>query len=313
MLRSAIVRRTLAILLAVLALGCSRDAWLSVPPATAGSEARVPDADPGPAPDRRAQDGDFIEQAPGVLLRGLTRGEKSTVYAILNTERSACDQPHSLAQSLRDDPGCHDSTAISQFVADAVRAGASAADIRHDIPIVLAKLEPKSIDLDGRPVYGPEQAPVTVVVFADFECPHCRMEAGHLREVIDGSQGKARLVFKHFPLGHHEVAKRAAVAAEIAHHEGKFWAMHDLIFDNQLDLTEPLIADLAQQAGLDPGRFAAAYAADAGLKAVEADIAEGKALGIAATPTVYVNGREVNRVLFGGTVEGFIEDALSRQ
>lgn len=273
---------------------------LSIPPA---GGTRVPDADPRP---------NFIHEAPGVALRGLSREEKGVFFTILNTETSACNQPHSLAQSLRDDPSCRDSQIVAQFVADAIEAGAAAADIRHDIPVVAKALTPQPIDIGGRPVYGPEHAPVTVVVFADFQCPHCRLEAPKLRAAIDAAEGQAKLVFKHFPLGHHQVAKRAAVATEVAHRAGKFWAMHDQIFAHQGELTEALLAELAAQIGLDAAKFATDLDADVGIEAVEADHAEGQRLGIAGTPAVFIDGRQFNAVLLGGTLEAWIEDARAR-
>lgn len=271
---------------------------------------RVPDADPGPGPS--STDSDFIHEAPGVSLRGLSRGQKDVFFSLVNTESSACDRGHSLAQSLRDDSDCYDSTVIAQFIADAIEAGASTEDIRHDVPVVTTALQPKRIEIGGRPVYGPVHAPVTIVVFADFECPHCRIEASKLQDVVNRANGKARLVFKHFPLSFHPLAKRAAIAAEIAHRDDKFWAMHDRIFSNQHQLTEPMLLDFAAKIGMDAAKFKAAYDADAAIDLVEADVDEGKRLGIAGTPTVYVDGRQVNQVLFGGSLEGWLDDALRR-
>lgn len=290
-----------------LSTSCDGRGRLSVPPA-GDSSVRVPDADPGVT----GNDANFIDEAPGVRLRGLSDGQRDVFFSIINTESSACDEPHSLAQSLRDDEACHDSKVAAQFIADAIAAGASTADIRHDVAVIVATLKPKRIDIGGRPVYGRAHAPVTVVVFADFECPHCRLEAPRLRKAIDRSNGKARLVFKHFPLGHHEVAKRAAVATEIAHRAGKFWAMHDAVFANQHRLTEPLLSELAANIGLDEQKFATAMQASTGKDIVESDHREGTRLGVLGTPTVYVDGRKVNDVLFGGTVEGWIDDAIQR-
>jgi len=291
---------------------------LAVPPAE-GTQVRSPEPDPGGAqPSTLASpaspgDDDFIHEAPNVSLRGLSRGQKDVFFSIINTETSACNRPHSMAQSMRDDPGCYDSTVLAQFIADAIDAGASTENIRHDLPIVADALKPRQIDVKGRPVYGDATAPVTVVVFADFQCPHCRLEAGELRKAVDRSGGSARLVFKHFPLRSHSVAKSAAVASVIAQKSGKFWDMHDAIFANQTTLTEPMLIELATDVGLDPAKFAADFDAGHGAELVDADREEGVRLGLQGTPTVYVNGRLMSDVLFGGTLDGWIADALARK
>jgi len=288
------------------------------PPLASDPTVRVPDSDPGPDPQSGSSDGgseepEYLTEAPGVSVRHLSRGQRDAFVAMINTERSACGKPHSLAQSLRDDPDCYDSVLVGQFVADAIDAGITTSVIRQELPRVVESLESRTIDTKGNPIYGKPEAPVTVVVFADFECPHCRAEAPKLRAAIDRSRGSAKLVFMHFPLSFHPMAKRAAIACEIAHQDGKFWEMHDLVFENQLDLTEDKLLGFAKQLGLDAQAFEAAYRADKGKDAVEGDVDEGKRLGIEGTPTVYVDGRRVSDVLFGGSVDEWIADALRRR
>lgn len=296
--------------LLALAASCGPGAGLTVPPAA--NEVRVPDTDPGPGNGPEPEDAAFIDDAPGINVRRLSRGQRDAFLAIINTQSSACNAPHSLAQSLRDDPSCHDSKVVAQFVADALRTGASTSDIRGELPSVEKGLVHQDIDVKGRPVYGAVDARVTVVVFADFECPHCKRESSKLRATIDKANGAARLVFKHFPLGHHTVAKQAAIASEIAHRSGKFWEMHNQIFANQSRLTEAMLTDFAANIGLDSKQFAADLGAQVGKAVVEADREEGDRLQINGTPAVFVDGRLVTSSLFGGTVEGWIADALSR-
>src|SRR5690606_12546863 len=173
-------------------------------------------------------------------------------------------------------------------------------------------LTPREIDIEGRPVYGSDRAPVTVVVFADFECPHCKKEAPVLRQAIDQFRGRAKLVFKHFPLASHDRAKYAAIAAEAAHEQGKFSEMHDLIFANQTALEDEDPYRYAEQIGLDMQKFKASYESKKGEAAVDADRAHGEQLEIEGTPAVYVNGRLYNELLFGGTVAGWSDDARKR-
>lgn len=253
-----------------------------------------------------------ITEAPGVDVSKLTEAQRGVFFQVINTEPSACDKPHSLARSLQSDPDCRDSQLVSQFVADAIASGAATSAVKGAVPEVVAALAPRDIPVEGRPVYGAEQAPVTVVVFADFQCPHCRMEAPKLRKAVDSFRGRARLVYKHFPLMGHDQAKIAAIATEAAHEQGKFWEMHDLVFENQMDLSEANLYKFAEQIGLDMEKFKASFSAEKGKAVVEADKAAGEKLGISGTPAVFVNGREVIPVLFGGSVTGYIDDALKR-
>jgi protein-disulfide isomerase len=153
---------------------------------------------------------------------------------------------------------------------------------------------------------------VTVVVFADFECSHCRQEAPLLRQVIERSNNTARLVYKHFPLAGNLRSKPASLATVAAMEQGKFWEMHDIVFENQGALEDADIRGYARKIGLDMAKFDASYKAKKGLELIEADRAEGEKLGITGTPAVYVNGRRMHGSLFGGTLAGWVDDALQR-
>jgi protein-disulfide isomerase len=299
--------------------------WLAVPacapgctppPADPGSESR------GPRPGGPAAVGDteapmpppaeMITVAKGVDLSKLTEAQRTAFFQLINLEPSACDKPHSLATSLRDDDKCRDSLIVAQFIADRMAAGIAVSDVRIELDEVRDALRVREIDIAGRPAIGNERAPVTVVVFADFECPHCKAEAPGLRQAVQQFRGQAKLVFKHYPLNMHARAKVAAVACEVAHAQGKFWEMHDQVFAHQEQLEDADLRRYAQKIGLDLARFDADFQARRGEAAVDRDRAEGEKLGISGTPTVYVNGRMFNPMLFGGTVAGWIDDALRR-
>lgn len=285
------------------------------PPETKGGPVAEPAGGSGQAPaDTAAQQPAQAEitEAKGVDLSRLSDAQKTSFFQLINSEPSACGKPHSLAVSLRDDQACRDSLSVSQFMADALAAGASPSDIKANLDYIVGSLQPRKIDIEGRPAYGNERAPVTVVVFADFECPHCRAEAPVLRQAIDQFRGRAKLVFKHFPLQNHPRAKVAAIATVAAQAQGKFWEMHDIVFENQTALSDADIRRYAQKIGLDMKLFDAEFAALKGKDLVEADRVEGEKLEITGTPAVFVNGRYFNEYLFGGTVVGWIDDALRR-
>ena len=292
--------------LACTALAASPETTIALPPATGKDDASAGPVGGGPPL------GPEITEAKGVDLSRLTDPQKTSFFQLINSEPSACGKAHSLAVSLRDDASCRDSLSVSQFIADALASGASVSDIKDNLEPLVDALRPREINIQGRPVYGNERAPVTVVVFADFECPHCRQEAPVLRQAIDQFRGKAKLVYKHFPLSGHVRAKAASIATVAAMEQGKFWEMHDIVFENQTALEDADIRKYAQKIGLDMAKFDASYKAKKGQDLVEEDRVEGEKLDIQGTPAVYVNGRYMNTALFGGTITGWIEDALRR-
>ncbi|MFB6241106.1 MAG: DsbA family protein [Gemmatimonadota bacterium] len=143
-----------------------------------------------------------------------------------------------------------------------------------------------------RPSRGPEDAPVTVVEFTDYECPFCRRYYRQTyHRLLDAYEGEIRYVVRNFPLSIHPNARKAAEAAECAHNQGRFWDYHDHLFEHA-DALEP--ADLkryARELGLDGARFDRCLESGKESGTVESDLAAGRRLGIQGTPTFFVNGR----------------------
>jgi protein-disulfide isomerase len=148
---------------------------------------------------------------------------------------------------------------------------------------------------------GPDDAPATVVEFSDFECPFCREGSAELKKVFDRYPGKVRIVFRHYPLdtacnsymprSGHLYACRAAMMALCAGAEGRFWQMHDALFQiPQMRLT--VLDELPAKLGLATGPFSKCMSDEATLTSVKADIEEGHRLGVDGTPTLFVNGRK---------------------
>ena len=143
----------------------------------------------------------------------------------------------------------------------------------------------RAVDPD-RHLYGSREAPVRVVEYGDFECPYCRAAAPVLRELVDGSDDRVALVFRHFPLfTTHPFALTAALAAEAA--GDRFWPMHDLLFAHQDRLTDADLAGYGEQIGVTGvvGEPAQAFRV-----AVEADYRTGISDGVRGTPTLVVDG-----------------------
>jgi protein-disulfide isomerase len=172
------------------------------------------------------------------------------------------------------------------------------------------------LDIDGNPSKGPTNARVTIVEFADFECPHCR-EVHAVLKSVEEHYPQVRLVYKDFPIPQlHPWAETAAIGARCAFRQSPeaFWKMHDLIFDNQDVISPETVYDqllsFAGQIGLNTDSFKACLSSPEAKRAVDANHADGVALNISSTPTLFINGR----MLVGGdlaTIEQFIDFAAA--
>lgn len=139
---------------------------------------------------------------------------------------------------------------------------------------------------------GAYDAPVTVVEYGDFECPRCKQAAGALKLLFARFDQRVRFVFRHFPLEEiHPYALRAAQVAECAGVQDRFWAMHDLLFENQRSLEPRRLHRYARTLGLDMARFTAAMNSEFYLQRVRQHRRSGEDSRVRATPTFFVNGR----------------------
>lgn len=158
----------------------------------------------------------------------------------------------------------------------------------------------REINIAGSPFKGPAEAPVTIVVFSDFQCPYCARLVPLLEQVTAQYPKGVKLVFKNFPLRIHPFARQAAMAAMAAHRQGKFWPFHDLLFANYDRLDEKKIRAIAQQVGLDMVLFDASLKDRAVGDMLNRDISDGREAGVGGTPTIFVNGRLLKNRSLGG-------------
>lgn len=137
---------------------------------------------------------------------------------------------------------------------------------------------------------GDAKAPITIVEFSDFECPYCRRAQASLLKVQEVYQDKVRMVFRHYPLPFHAKAPKASEAAQCAADQGKFWPMHDLLFSDKSKLDVVDLKAAAKTLGLDVAVFDKCLDSDKHAARIEADLTEGKKLGVTGTPTFFING-----------------------
>ena len=143
------------------------------------------------------------------------------------------------------------------------------------------------------PARGPADAKLTVVLFSDFQCPFCARVEPSLAQLEQAFPGKVRVVWKHQPLPMHPQALPAALAAEAAREQGKFWPMHDKLFASQASLSPETFSRAAKDAGLDLRRFDQAVAARKGEARIEQDQQLAGRVGANGTPTMFFNCRQV--------------------
>lgn len=140
-------------------------------------------------------------------------------------------------------------------------------------------------------IQGDPQAPVELLEYGDFECPHCGRAYPIIKELQKEIGPSMKFIFRNFPLSKiHPHAKPAAVAAEAAALQGKYWEMHDLLFENQKRLTSMAVLEYAQALGLDLQKFEEDLLDPKLAENIDAEFYSGMRSGVNATPTFFLNG-----------------------
>lgn len=148
----------------------------------------------------------------------------------------------------------------------------------------------RNIDTAGSPYLGPEDAPVTVALFTDFECPYCRKIEPLMAEVHKRNPETVKIVFKNMPLQFHKFADPAARAALAAEKQGKFWEFHDELFAAE-KLSMEAISNIAAKLNLDLEKWKRDMVSQEIRQKIYADMQAAQKAGVTGTPTIFVNGR----------------------
>jgi protein-disulfide isomerase len=148
------------------------------------------------------------------------------------------------------------------------------------------------VSLEGAPLRGPANAPVTVIEFSDFHCPFCKRTKAVLDELRSRYADKVKFAFRDFPLDSlHPAAHAAADAAHCAQEQNKFWEFRDELFKIDADASAETLAKLAKTTGMDVSKFQSCTSSGKYKSAIEASTQDGVRLGITGTPTFFINGR----------------------
>ncbi|MEJ7698194.1 MAG: thioredoxin domain-containing protein [Pyrinomonadaceae bacterium] len=185
---------------------------------------------------------------------------------------------------------------------------------KYNAKILLKEQEPiaQNISTDDDPAQGKQNAPVTIVMFTDFQCPACAAVHPVLKNVLAQYGDKARLVVRDFPLTTiHENAFQAALAANAANAQGKFFEYTELLYQNQDRLDAASLKKYASDAGLNQKQFELDLKSEKLTAEVRKDMADGKDYGINSTPTIFVNGVKI-RQMSVENLRSAIEKALKK-
>lgn len=157
----------------------------------------------------------------------------------------------------------------------------------------MSKLKPPVNEKDH--FQGPADAPIVLVEYGDYQCPHCGRAYPIIKKIQKKLGNNLKFVFRNFPLAEiHPDATHAAIATEAAADQGKFWEMHDIIFENQGELEDADLIGYAQKLGIDVAKFEADFEKDEHQEKVEDDFESGVRSGVNGTPTFFINGEKYN-------------------
>jgi protein-disulfide isomerase len=233
-----------------------------------------------------------LAQDPGIPFDDLTQAEQETLVRLLERIATPCDAVRTLAEDLLADPTvCPRSRGAARFAVRRLMDGYTPADVEAQVIQRYRGGSPAVLDVEHSPALGPAEAPVTVVVFTDFECPHCARAHRTLREIQREMPDRIRIVHKYFPSDSHPMGMSAARAAVAAERQGRFWPFCDGVFEAQDDIGPRLYVQLATELEMDIERFETDRLSEESAEAVRRDRSEAVRLGIEGTPTLYVNGR----------------------
>ncbi len=252
------------------------------------------------APAKPGADGEF----PGLATDGMMASEKDGLRRLLQKFQSPCGKPHSLLTSLRTDPGCPLSLVAGRWMAKLFSDGFLESEVEERYSKRFVSSKCVQIDISGASTLGDPSAPIALIEFSDFECPHCRMAEPIVKQVLKEFKN-VKWVFMNFPLQMHANAPTLAAAALAAGKQGKFWPYHDRLFENQGTVRQADLILYAQELGLDVLRFQADLEASRSRVARERSI--GDKLDLGGTPTFFVNCRKVEGPLSLDNLRSYIE------
>lgn len=243
---------------------------------------------------RELSEADAHAKMPRADLSGLTGEQRQTLWDVAGDTFSYTGCSSTLAACLRADVKDKHAPRMARFAAQLIRDGFSASQTIFFLEQYYATFDAKkraTLKSDDAGCEGDAKAPISIIEYSDYQCPHCAVAVKPLHDLFAAAKGKARFCSKYFPLPGHPRAAAAAAAAEFARSKGKFWQMHELLFAHQDELEDANLKSYAKQCGLDADAMLKEVYSGKHTALIDKHKAEGLAGGVKATPTVFFNGR----------------------
>jgi protein-disulfide isomerase len=178
---------------------------------------------------------------------------------------------------------------------------------------VSVKLEPPRAEVAAiGPSLGPEDAPVTIIEFSDYQCPFCQRAHSTVKQVLERYGEQVRLVYRHYPLAFHDRARPAAEAAACANEQERFWEYHELLFSEPGDLADEDLSRIAAKSELDLAAFTTCIKERTFQATVQADFEAGNKAGVDGTPAFFINGIRLSGAQPLGAFVKLIDRELAR-
>lgn len=253
-----------------------------------------------------------VDETPlqGIDVSKLGTDKQKLFYQLVGSLSSPCGKAHSLRTSYATDTSCKRAPFAVRYVIALLEDEATEPQVREEYERKYTTPGKQvKLDVSKAPSTGAEDAPVRLVEFFDYQCPHCAQFKPALDTVMAAQQGKAVLYYMMFPLSKHTDSKSAARAAVAAHQLGKFKEMHALLFERSPRHSREAVIGYAKELGLDPAQFEAAYNAAEGQ--VSSDLAQGDAAGVEATPTLFFNDRKYEGPMHPKYISMWIEEEVA--
>ncbi|MFO0553667.1 MAG: thioredoxin domain-containing protein [Polyangiaceae bacterium] len=243
----------------------------------------------------------------GVDISSLGEKQKSDWFTGIDEALAPCSEtPVPVGQCIAEKRGCKACVPAADFIARLIKLGA---EKTVWMKFYQARFDPTAtftIPASSAPTKGPADAPVQLVEWADFTCPHCMGMRKWIDLMEERFPGQVRVTYRTYILSGpgHEQSPYAAAAARAAQNQDKFWEMHEQLFANQEHLEKKLILEIAKNLNLDMEKFKADFESDETKKYIEAEVKAADELGLDGTPFMFVNGRKLPLELIGAGSEG---------
>ena len=253
---------------------------------------------------------------PGMKFTELSSADRKTFVSIAKKELCPCpDAAESLHACLQQkETQCETATRAAMAINRGLSQGLSESDILDKLATFVDKATTNyEFNLETSPRKGPADAPVTVVEFADFQCPHCKRASQMMTKLHEELGDDVVIYFKHFPLTPGSMAEVAARAAAAARRQGKFWPMQELLFENQKTLSRDKIMGFARRIGLNFGKFKQDLNDPAVAQAVQSDRAEGMEADITGTPAIFIDGYRYTGTLGYNPIKSAVQSKLDKK